>query len=339
MTLIDKYIEQVGDNLPRHDRDDILKEIRSILEDTLESRSQAEDRPVDEELTVSVLKDFGTPSKVAASYLPPRYLIGPRLYPTFLMLTKAILGIVLLVGIVTTSVALFQQPYTMDSGLQFVIKRLIETLGSMLSVFGNIVFVFAIVEWALSKAKPENDSSWDPNSLKNEKDRDIVKPMSQVPDILLTVFALVAFNIFGSQIGAYFNNAAGQPVFIPALSPVFFSYLPWINGIWILGLILSVALIQAGKWQPWTRWFNIGVDILSIIVLIAMASGPSIVTDAAEKLITLGPTGSQVANVYFGLGFGMKALLIVLIVVTAVDVVQGIIRLFRSRWPGTISVS
>ena len=98
MNLIDRYIEQVGENLPRKDREDILKEIRSILEDTLESRSQTENRPVDEDLIVVVLKDFGSPSKVAASYLPPRYLIGPRLYPTFFMLTKIILGIVLLVA-------------------------------------------------------------------------------------------------------------------------------------------------------------------------------------------------------------------------------------------------
>ncbi len=65
-------------------------------------------------MTVDVLKEFGTPKKVAASYLPPRYLIGPRLYPTFMMIAKIALGIVALVGIVTTSVALFQQPYSID---------------------------------------------------------------------------------------------------------------------------------------------------------------------------------------------------------------------------------
>jgi H+/gluconate symporter-like permease len=331
MNLIDKYIERVGDNLPRNDREDILKEIRSILEDTLESRSEAENRPVDEELTISVLKDFGTPTKVAASYLPPRFLIGPRLYPTFLMITKIILGIVLLVGVVVTSVALFQQPYTIETGIEFVLKKLLEIVGSMLSVFGNIVFVFAIVEWALSKAKPENEDSWDPNSLKDETDRNTIKPLSQVPDILLTVFALVVFNIFANKFGAYFNNAAGQPVFIPALSPVFYTYLPWINVIWVLGLILNIILIRTGKWQTWTRVYQIVLDVLSIIILVTMATGQSIITEAAEKIIALGPTGSQIAGIYVGLGYGMKALLIVLVVVTIVDTVQEIIKLIRNR--------
>ncbi len=331
MELLDKYIEQVGENLPRKDREDILKEIRSILEDTLENRSQEENRPVDEQLVASVLKDFGSPSKVAASYLPPRYLIGPRLYPTFIMLTKIILGIVLLVGIVTTSVSLFQQTLTIETGIEFVLKKLLEVLGSMLSVFGNIVFVFAIVEWALSNARPENEGTWDPSSLKNETDIDTVKPLSQVPDILLTVFSLIVLNIFGSQIGAYFNDAAGHPVFIPALSSEFFRYLPLINVIWVLGLVLSLALIRAGKWQPWTRWFKIGLDALSIVLLISMASGPSIVTDAADKLMAMGTTGSQIAGIFIGLQYGMKALLIVLAVVTIVDAVQSIIQMVKRK--------
>jgi len=207
----------------------------------------------------------------------------------------------------------------------------LELVGSMLSVFGNIVFVFAIVEWALSKARPENEDSWDPNSLKDETDSNTIKPLSQVPDILLTVFALVVFNVFASKFGAYFNNAAGQPVFIPALSPVFFSYLPWINVIWVLGLILNIILIRAGKWQTWTRLYQIVLDVLSIIILVTMATGQSIITEAAEKIIALGPTGSQIAGIYVGLGYGMKALLIVLAVVTIVDTVQEIIKLIRNR--------
>jgi len=331
MELLDKYIAQVGENLPRKDREDILKEIRSILEDTLESRSQAEGHPLDEKMVVSVLKEFGSPSKVAASYLPPRYLIGPRLYPTFIMLTKIILGIVLLVGIVTLSVSLFQQTLTIETGIEFILKKVLEIIGSLLSVFGNIVFVFACIEWALSLAKPEDEQTWDPTSLKNETDIDTVKPLSQVPDIVLTIFSLIVLNLFGHQIGAYFNDAAGQPVFIPALSAEFFRYLPLINLIWVLGLVLSIALIRAGKWQPWTRWFKIGLDALSIALLVSMVSGRSIVTDAADKLMAMGPTGSQIAGIYTGVGYGMKALLIVLIIVTAIDAVQGIIQMVKRK--------
>jgi hypothetical protein len=331
MNLIDKYIEQVGDNLPRKDRDDIQKEIRSILEDTLENRSHTENRPVDEAMTVDVLKEFGTPKKVAASYLPERYLIGPRLYPTFIMILKIVLGIVALVGIVTTSVALFQQPFTIESGIEYIVKKMVELFGSMLAVFGNVVFVFAIVEWALSKAKSENEDAWDPNSLKNEADRDTIKPWSQVPDIIMTVIALVVFNVFAPKFGAYFNDANGLSVFIPALSPVFFTYLPWFNVIWVLGLGLNVALISVGQWQAWSKWFQIGLDVVTVIVLIAMAAGRSIITDSADKLGQMGYTGTQIAGIYSGLGIGMKALIIVLVVVMIIDLVENIVRLARKK--------
>lgn len=331
MNLIDTYIEQVGDNLPSKDREDIKKEIRSILEDTLESRSQSTGRPVDEAMTVEVLKEYGTPKKVAASYLPPRYLIGPRLYPTFLMVTKLILGIIVLVGVVTTSVALFQQPFTIETGIEFVIKKLMELLGSSLSVFGNLVFVFAIVEWALAHAKSESEETWDPRSLTGEVSSDIVKPWSQVPDIILTVIALLVFNVFANKFGTYFNDAAGSSVFIPALSPVFFTYLPWINLLWVLGLVLNFALIRSGKWQPWSKWLQMGLDVMSVVLLILMATGRSIVTDAAEKLVHMGPTGQQIASIQTGISMGVKALLIVLVVVTILDLVQNVIKMIRKK--------
>lgn len=331
MKLIDKYIEQVGENLPARDREDIQKEIRSILEDTLENRSLEEGSPVDEAMTVNVLKELGTPKKVAASYLPPRYLIGPHLYPTFLMVTKLVLGIMVLVVIVTTSVTLSQQPFNMDATVEFIIKKLIELLGSMLSVFGNVVFVFAIVEWAVRQAKPENEAAWDPRSLDEETSSDEIKPWNQVPDIIFTIIALLVFNVFARQFGANIIDAAGKSVFVPAIAAIFYTYLPWLNLVWILGLGLNIVLIRVGKWQTWSKWFQIGLDVFFIVLLIVMASGPSIILDAADKLNTLGAAGKQIADIYMGIGMGIKALLIVLIVVTAVELVTGLIKQVRRK--------
>lgn len=331
MKLIDKYIEQVGENLPARDREDILKEIRSILEDTLENRSAEENRPVDEAMTVDVLKEFGTPKKVAASYLPPRYLIGPRLYPTFLMVTKLVLGIMGLVVIVTTAVTLSQQSFNVDTAVEFIVRKLGELLGSMLSVFGNVVFVFAIVEWAMGQAKSEDESAWDPRSLDEETSSDEVKPWSQVPNILITIIALLVFNVFAGQFGANIIDPAGKSVFVPAIATIFYSYLPWLNLLWILGLGLNIALIRAGRWQTWSKWFQMGLDVFFIVLLIIMASGPSIILDAGDKLATLGATGTQLAGIYAGIAIGIKVLLIVLIVLTAVELISGLIKLVRRK--------
>ena len=97
MNLIDKYIAEVGKHLPRRQRADIEAEIRSTLEDMLEERNQAE--ASNEAQVIELLKEYGEPRKVAESYIGPRYLIGPRLYPTFELIVKIVLAAVLGAGL------------------------------------------------------------------------------------------------------------------------------------------------------------------------------------------------------------------------------------------------
>ncbi len=67
MELIDRYVYEVGRHLPRKDRSDIQVELQSTLVDTLEDRVEGD--PSQEDV-VALLKEFGSPQKVAASYWP-----------------------------------------------------------------------------------------------------------------------------------------------------------------------------------------------------------------------------------------------------------------------------
>ena len=77
MNLLDKYVVEVGKYLPRKNRADIEAEIRSTLEDMLEERSQGQ--AVDDEMVKILLKEYGSPKKVAATYKPKQYLVSPRM--------------------------------------------------------------------------------------------------------------------------------------------------------------------------------------------------------------------------------------------------------------------
>ena len=334
MNLIDKYINQVGENLPEKDREDIKAEIRSILEDTLESRSNTAGRPVDEAMTVEVLKEFGTPKKMAASYLPPRYLIGPRLYPTFMMVLKIALGIAALVVVVTTSVSTAQQAQTIESAVPIITTGLAEGVGSLLSIFGNIVFIFAMIEWGLSRAREqdEKEGTWDPRSLDGKEDSDNFKPWERIPDIVFTLALLLVFNFYPQWIGVFFiDKATGMWVHIPFLSQTFFQYLPWLNILWLAGLALNFALLRAGKWQPWSRWFQIGMDVFTLSLFIWMASGNPIVQFAQEKLNQLGEIGTTMSEMQPLIDKGVYALLILLAILTIIDLVQSIVRIVRKK--------
>ena len=100
MKLIDRYVREIGRRLPQKSSADIEKEIRSALEDMLEDRSKKESRVVDEEMTIQVVKEYGKPEKVAASYLPERYLIGPQLFSIFWMILQIVFAVLTVVAIV-----------------------------------------------------------------------------------------------------------------------------------------------------------------------------------------------------------------------------------------------
>jgi hypothetical protein len=283
-------------------------------------------------MTVEVLKEFGSPKKVAASYLPPRYLIGPRLYPTFMLVLKVVLGIAALVIVITTSVSAAQQPGSIQAAIKIISNGLAEGVGTLLSMLGNIVFIFALIEWGMARARKENDQgeTWDPRSLTGKEDSDIFKSWERIPEIVFGLALLLVFNFYPQWIGIYFTEpATGNWVIIPFLSQAFFQYLPWLNILWLAGVALNFALLRIGKWQPWSRWFQIGMDVFTMALFIVMASGSSIIELSAQKMNQLGEFGSSIIQMQQPINYGVHALLILLVFLTGIDLVQSLIKMAR----------
>src|SRR4030065_883088 len=99
-TIIDRYLAAVSDLLPAKLRKDTVTEIRSLIQDSLDDRSKAEGHAPDDEMMAAVLKEFGSPEKIVAPYLPEKYLIGPRLYPTFILVLRIALPLIAVVMLV-----------------------------------------------------------------------------------------------------------------------------------------------------------------------------------------------------------------------------------------------
>ena len=96
MKLIDLYVVEVGRRLPRQQRADIEAELRSTLEDSVDDMAREQGKTPDEALAAEVLRRYGSPEKTAASYLPPRYLIGPELFPAYAKVVVIVAGAVIL---------------------------------------------------------------------------------------------------------------------------------------------------------------------------------------------------------------------------------------------------
>jgi hypothetical protein len=251
-----------------------------------------------------------------------------------MMVLKIALGIVALVVVVTTSVSAAQQAQNIQAAIPIITNGLADGVSSLLSVLGNIVFIFAIIERVMSRVKEDNTrgDAWDPRSLTGKEDSDVFKPWERIPDIVFNLALLMVFNFYPQWIGIYFTDAVtGQWVHVPFLSQAFFQYLPWLNILWLAGLALNFALLRAGKWQSWSRWFQIGMDVLTMSLFIMMASGRPIIEFSVEKLRQLGEIGSTLIQLQQPINYGVHALLILLVILTGVDLVKSIVKMARKK--------
>jgi len=281
-------------------------------------------------MVVELLKEYGSPESVAASYHAPRYLIGPRLYPTFILVTKIVMAA--LSGALLLTFAL-SGAFNHAQGPDFVAslgKLAANLLGGVITAFGNLVIVFAILERTMPTfSLDEENKTWDPVELEKEPDPDRVQTGEQIFSILFTIAGLVLFNLYPQVIGIGFATQDGW-VMIPLLSKAFFHYLPWINLLCVLQIILSLYLLRQGAWQTGARVFNILLDAAGVVLAGVMLRGPSLVmlsveelgkTPLAEAAGTLAPLMQIVPQI----------VLVVVIVITTIEVVTAVYRLMMRR--------
>jgi len=263
MDLIERYVYEVGRNLPRKNRVDIQVELKSTLVDTLEDRVVGEPTQEDE---IKLLKEFGPPQKVAASYWPQgQYLIGPNLFPLFRMVVAIVLIVFVIVQLVLLGIAVVfdQEVLTFLS----VLDIFSEMIGSVFTPFGIIVIVFAILQRFDVKPDAE-DEEWDPRELPQIEPQDAVNRGGTVAEItfILVIIAILLF--LPDKIGVVVSP--GMEVL---LNPVIASYIPLIIASLLLGIALDVILLWRGKWETTTRLAKIATNLFSIYVLYVLFAG------------------------------------------------------------------
>ena len=328
MELIERYVYAVGKRLPRKQRADIEKELTSLIMDELDARTGGGE-PSKEDITV-VLKEMGPPGEVAARYTDKgRYLIGPALYPTYIMIAGIMSGAVLLALTISMLVGfLSTQPDAGHALLQvgLLIPRFIM---AAVSGLGFLTIVFALIERFMPETKikslKENDV-WEPDQLPQVPAKyDETKPWEEVLGIVLTVAAILIFNAFPEVIGIYYLD--GQSLRLVLSPDALAYYLPFWNAVWGLSIGKSGLLLYRGRWELGTRIYDIVLSLLNIAVLAVMIAGPRLLNDGAISMIRAA-AGENIPDLMrSALVLGLFAA----IVVTAVQTGIKVYRLIRDR--------
>jgi len=327
-TLIDRYLAAVSDLLPANLRAETIPKIRAQINEALDERIKTEGHPADDQLISDVLKQLGPPEKIVASYLPPRYLIGPQLFPTFMLVLRIalpIIGILSLVGYFASHNQV--SAYTWDQLFTNIFTGLGTVLTAVLTAFGNIVLIFAILQWAVPGFKlPAKEKVWDPRSLKAISHPDRIMRGELIVEIVFTLVFLIVFTFYLNRVGIY-NYVNGQWVMTPILTSAFNAYIPWFILIWVLTIILDVILLQKGSWSIGSRVFSILLSGMSIALAASLIVNlPSLYTlEAAFSQYGVADTLQSLLNGVLIFIFS------IVIIANSVKIIQQIIRLFKSK--------
>jgi len=260
MSLIDRYIHEVGRFLPRKNRGDIQAELRSSVVDSLEDRFGPE---ASESEIGKLLKEFGSPRDVAASYHPQgQYLIGPVLYPLFRMVAWIVVAAVFGAQALAWSIGIFV------SGESFSVLEMLASLVNSIPVsLGWVLITFMILQYF--NAKPDfEEESWDPKSLPEINTEEEIKRGELITGLVFSVLIFVLVTFFPQWIG-FITTPGGK--FYP--NPVLIQYLGLIKISLVAGIGLDIFLLWKGRWGSVTRIAKIAVSLLSITVLVFLVQG------------------------------------------------------------------
>jgi hypothetical protein len=306
-SIVDRYVNAVRRLLQRAQRDDIALELRAILQSQMDDEETRLQRPLSDGEVREILRKYGHPRKVASGYGIRRYLIGPDVFPYYVIGVKFVLGFMAVITffMVLLTVLLSEKGFVADVA---------DTLGTMIVVsLVNVAIVTFVFASAGSMGPWRDDPEWNPEDLP-DPDPAAIKRADAFGSLLSLIFLL------GWWLGInrlLWQWVMGQP--LP---------FQW-TGIWAdvfpaaIGVILAsiarevFALVRPQKTRIYTG-LGVTLDLFALFILVRLLRAGTYVT----------ATGPGDFLVQFLDKTIFVALLMGTVAVT-VNVVKGTVRLLR----------
>jgi hypothetical protein len=165
MDLLERYLQAVGQHLSAGNREDVLAELRVNLLAEMDARVEEMGRPLTESEVAATLKAHGRPMVVAARYLPQHYLIGPAVFPFYLLtLRKAAPFVVLLYFLAHVGTFLFSpSPGAFAAN---IVRSFVQLVPVLLIFWGAMTLTFAALEFVHRQyGEGPAWNAWDPMKL------------------------------------------------------------------------------------------------------------------------------------------------------------------------------
>jgi hypothetical protein len=269
MKLIERYIYAVTKDLPQKQREDIGKEIRTLIDDMLEQ--QQGDEPYENKIQ-RVLLSLGDPELLADSYRESkRYLIGPQNFDNYIMLLKLVSGAVFLgISIATVIDGVFS---SQSDIINIIVDYIATMFYALLQGFAWVTVGFAIAEHnGVSLTDKKKKKVWSLSDLPAlpEKAAAIPRVESVFAILFSTIFTSIFY--FAPQLfAAYIGDGTGSMTIIPVFNiEALFKYKTFILVVFILGIIKEALKLITGRWNLKLSFSLTILNILSLILTLAI---------------------------------------------------------------------
>lgn len=289
MQLLERYLVQIGRFLPKQDKEDTLKELRSLILENYDNQMNTEDT-VDERI-YNVIKEFGKPRDVASRYKTEQPLLSREIEPLVFLILKitsfTLPGAMMLAGIigyfqshdeVTTMGLLLDMAYSIPS-----------ILTTLLTALAFIYLLFVLIGRRLPLEFKLKEMTFEPYLL------------PAIPKSALKISKFEAiFNIFGGVFFLYlFNLEPGlisvtyEGVREPLLNSNFEKILPLLNISVFLTIGYNIAFLYKGAKTKISGTVEFFQGILAGVVLILLAS-----TNVFNEIIISGYDLSVIPKIF-----------------------------------------
>lgn len=276
MSLIDRYISAVAQQLPASRRDDITRELKANILDRMEHFSEQHGRPLTPADESALLRELGHPRVVAASFLPQRHLVSPAWFPFF---TQCLIYGLIIVGgvqILAASVSL------LGGGRLSVGGILGGWIHGSLIMFACVTGVFCALSNLTETANLSPYCHWKPEDLPPVR-----QPWQRIGlfdsfmEFIGNTFFLVAMQYF------LWVETAAMPAAPLTVGAGLKS--------WLMTLSVAAAIaILINLWNLRHAYWTSAKLMLSIVLRLALSGLCIAIAQTPDKLAVIG--NSQMAN-------------------------------------------
>jgi len=313
MKLLDQYLYAIKRKLSDKGKDEVIKELESLILDTIENRYGQ--NPTDEEVK-SVIKEFGSPAKIANDYGNPNYVINPEYSDLFFLICKIVTLSLLGAFTIIFVIKLFTEASADINIATEIVSIFSNTIYGAISSLGVVTIIFALISRYVDTDGHKPTEDWSPDNLPEIPIRkEKVSVGESIASIIFILIAISIFNTFPEIVNTplIYTGDSGFAFSHTIIIDRFLDYLVFINFIWLMEIFYSVATLITGRITMAIRFTKIIITVLAISLFLTMYSDSSLYTGTMDL-------------------FGVRLVFLIIVLVGCLEILINFSKLiFRSK--------